>query len=49
MCLVVFQKTFRKDFFNIQKILQGKDKTKKTNKAPRLTLDARQNAQTHAL
>ena len=41
MCLVVFQKIFRKIFSNGRKMLQGKDKTRKTNTAPRLTLDAR--------
>ena len=41
MCLVVFQKIFRKIFSGVWKMLQGKDKTRKTNTAPRLTLDAR--------
>ena len=41
MCLVVFQKIFRKIFSGVWKMLQGKDKTRKTNTAPKLTLDAR--------
>ena len=41
MCLVVFQKIFRKIFSGVWKMLQGKDKTRKTNTAPKLTLNAR--------
>ena len=41
MCLVVFQKISRKIFFGVWKMLQGKDKPKKTRTKPRLTLDAR--------
>ena len=41
MCLVVFQKNFRKIFSGVWKMLQGKDKTRKTNTAPILTLNAR--------
>ena len=41
MCLVVFQKIFRKIFSGVWKMLQGKDKPRKTQTKPRLTLDAR--------
>ena len=49
MCLVVFQKIFRKIFSGVWKMLQGKDKTRKTNTAPKLTLDwARQRGASRA-
>ena len=41
MCLDVFQKIFRKIFFGVWKMLQGKDKPISTRTKPRLTLDAR--------
>ena len=41
MCLDVFQKIFRKIFFGVWKMLQGKDKPISTQTKPRLTLDAR--------
>ena len=40
MCLIVFQNFFPKIFSSVWKMLQGKDKPRKTRTKPRLTLDA---------